>query len=70
MTTIQTATNWAPPRIHRGDPSNYTARTLWQIRHSYSRWLDLSLKLRDRRKALRTANRRYRVHNGLTLKGA
>lgn len=57
---------WNQPRV-----SNYDAvKAAYILRRSHTRFMNLNNLLCERRAALRAANRRFRVHNGLSLKGA
>ena len=63
MTNSQIARHWTPPR-----PNEEGAKAVVRLQNSYSRWTQFGTKLAERRCALRTANRKFRVHNGLSLK--
>lgn len=66
MSNTKIARNWVPPQC-KGEVG---LRATIRIQHSFERWKQFGYKLAERKAALRTANRRFRVHNGLSLKGA
>jgi hypothetical protein len=66
--------SWTPPRgaspfVLDGELSD-DPKMAWKEFWSWTRWLQLHEKMKIRRVSLRTANRRWRVHNGLSLRGA
>lgn len=63
MTNSQIAHHWTPPR-----PNEEGAKAAFRLHTSYKRWTQFEAKLAERRCALRTANRKFRVHIGLSLK--